>query len=168
MDNNYISTKKKRTKYNFHTSVEDFRPELKKKPVFSFFYQIATFADSSKYHMRKYVFDDTYTFVKVDEYRMSAKDCKKFYTKYPSHKYKRYDVESLDDVNKPSLYDLQTSISTNLNPQQNQDQDLNSMYATFTNDSIDYSKLHRNLRVRQGNALNSPLDDNVITDFASF
>jgi hypothetical protein len=169
MDNNYISTKKKRIKYSFPVSVEEFKSEPQKRN-FSFFYQIATFSetynDSKKYHMRKFVFDDKFNFVKIEEYRLGTKDCKKFYNRYPMHKYKQFDVVDLDDINPPSFHDLQTSISTNLNTNKESTSNLDSMYATFTNDNIDYRKIHRGQN-QQGYDL-SPLNNNVVTDFSNF
>ena len=176
MDNNYIQTKRKRIRYKFSTTVEDFQSKPEKR-TFSFFYQIATFPEQDKngikkFHLRKYIFDDKFNFVNVEDYRLSIKDCKNFYKRYPLHKFKQYDVIDLDTITPPSNYDLQTAISPNL--ANNDDSSiLDSMYSSVTDQPVDYRNLYRG---RGTNGIFPPisdltsgsLDQNVITDFSSF
>ena len=176
MNNNYISPNKKRVRYKFATSLEDFK-SIPVKKTFSFFYQIATFPETDKngikkYHLRKFVFDNQHNFVNIEDYKLSSSDCKKFYKRYPVHKYKQYDVLNLDMINPPCVYDLQTSISTNLEASESSSI-LDSMYGSVTNNQIDYKKLYKNKGI---NGVFSPivnmdqenLDDNVVTNFSNF
>jgi hypothetical protein len=140
------------------------------KKTFSFFYQIATFPERQKYHLRKYIFDDKYNFVKIDEYRLSAQDCKKFYDMYPLHQYKQYGVSDLNIVSPPSTFDLQTSLSSNLDTK-GSSSNLNAMYRSITGRDVnDYAQLYQyntdNGMFQTDEADN--LDNNVITDFSNF
>ncbi len=168
MDRNYIPTKKKRIRYNFSGQSTESQP---RKRTFSFFYQIATFPEKGKYHLRKYVFDDQFTFVNIEDYRLNDKDCKKFYSQNPTQKYKQYGVIDLNIVNKPSLYDLQTSLSSNLDAR-GSTSNLDSMYNSITGfETVDYAQLYRNNyanNVDKLNSISSHFNQNTITDFSSF
>lgn len=161
-----MKSNKNRIRYNFEPT------EVPKKKTFSFYYQIAAFPVNKKYHLRKYVFDEEYNFVNIEEYRLSAADCKKFYEKYPAHKYKLYSVSDLNIISEPSVYDLQTSLSDNLGDEHART-NLESMYASLTGETVDYSKLYNHY---QNNGMFPSvsdtdignLDDNIITDFAQF
>jgi hypothetical protein len=176
MDNNYIPTKKKRIRYTFAHTEDEFRPKPK-RVRFSFFYQIAEYPETDnrgrkKFHMRKYIFNDKYEY-KMENHYLDTKACRMFYKSKPVHKYKIYSVIDLNTVSKPTLYDFQTSTSGNLNNSHAQD-NLNSMYATFTNESVDYAKLYRG---RSTNGVFGPIsnmedggqiNNNMVTDFSNF
>ena len=136
MENNYIPTKKKRSRYTFASSVNDFRPqpELKEKKI-SFFFQIATFQNSNgRYHMRKFVVSPENTFLNIEDYFLNKGQCKKFYKIKKSNQYKTYNVNDLNDIPPPTLNDIYTLKSENLTSGGN----LDSMYETFTNDNKSY------------------------------
>jgi hypothetical protein len=179
MNKNYGSTKKKHIRYRFNTNNSTTEKPIRR--VFSFFYQIASFADTNKdrktYHMKKYVFDTkTLQIARVEEYQLSLNYCRKFYKKYPDHAYKQYNVYDLNIVNEPSKFDLQTAISPNLaNKVSDNNKELNTMYNTVIESNIDYTKLHQgsekgsNYKPNFGNmAPSSDLENSMLTDFAKF
>ena len=163
-----MSDKHNRSKRNVKYVFNQEEPAQKRK--FSFFYQIATFPERQKYHLRKYIFDDKLNFVKVDEYRLGAHDYKKFYEMYPVHQYKQYGVSNLNLVDPPSTFDLQTSLSSNLNAK-GSTSTLNSMYTSITGRDVnDYAQLY-NYNTANGMFQSEDpdnLNDNVITDFSNF
>lgn len=111
MNNNYIPTKKKITKYTFLTPPKNNDNNIKDN--ISFFYQICTFPhpafkNSKKFHMRKFVINDKNEFISINDYYLSKKQCKKFFEIKKPHEYKCYHVYSLDDINYPSLAEIST------------------------------------------------------------
>lgn len=159
-----MSNKNRNVKYIFNAE------EPAPKKTFSFFYQIATFPERQKYHLRKFIFDEKYNFVKIDDYKLTYQDYKKFYDMYPVHRYKQYAVSNLDIVSPPSTFDLQTSLSSNLDAKGSNTK-LNAMYNSITGNSPnDYANLYR---YHANNGLfqtedNDAINDNVISDFSNF
>lgn len=112
MNNNYIPTRKKRTRYKFVkpsdiNTIEETTQQIK------FYYYICTFKnpDDGKYHMRKFVINGKNEFMSINDYKLSKSQCKKFFSIYKSHEYKCFSKFTLDDVNHPTLADIMTSKS---------------------------------------------------------
>lgn len=115
MNNDYISTRKKRIKYKFVQP--NAQQESEESADFSFFYQICTFPDpyTKKFHMRKFIINHRNEFANVKEFNLSKKQCKKFFAIKKQHEYKCYPVYSLENINYPNLGEILGSKSDILN-----------------------------------------------------
>lgn len=119
MDQDYISTRRKRTRYTFGQSPKSFKDDY--LPVqndkYTYFYQICTFPDprTKKFHMRKFVINGNNEFVSIDEYYLTKKSCKQFFASKKSHEYKMYHTYNLTDVTYPVLSDFTQANSELLN-----------------------------------------------------
>lgn len=111
MENDFISTKRKRTKYHFVSPSE--QQEQINPDKINFYYQICTFPNpsTSKFHMRKFVINDKNEFIAINDYHLNKKQAKKFFSMKKPHEYKCYSVYSLEDVNYPHLSEVLTSKS---------------------------------------------------------
>lgn len=120
MNNNFIPTKKKRTKYKFITRTE---PNLiSSNDNLFFFYQICTFPNyKNRFQMRKFIINDNNEFVSVKTFNLTKKQCKKFYAEKKTHQYKNYSTYSLDEINTPSLGDILTAKSQILSSNNSED-----------------------------------------------
>ncbi len=116
-ENNFRSLKRKRTKYHFVGPSNPEEQFVQHTGEPRYFYQICTFKhpDTNKYHMRQFVIGDDSHFLDIRDLYLSKSDCKKFYKRFKRHKYKRYDVYTLDAIPAPTLYDIETSHSELLN-----------------------------------------------------
>jgi len=123
-NNDYISTRRKRIRYNFITpnTVVDEKPG---DTSINFFYQISTFPNpyDHKYHLRKYAFNSKHEFINVKYYKLTRKQYKNFRRKMPLHKYKCFNTYTLKNINLPTLFDILTSQSNIL--------ETNYMYSGF-------------------------------------
>jgi hypothetical protein len=111
---NYIPTRKKRTKYHFITRREPSNEQLNDIDQFTFFYQICTFPNpnTNKFHLRKFVINNRNEFVNTQEFYLSKRQCKRFYEMKNSHEYRNYPMYSLDDVPYPKASDITLSKSS--------------------------------------------------------
>lgn len=164
----FIPTKRKRTKYVFPKSANEFKQEPIEK-TFSFFFQIAMFPNSAgKYHMRKFIVDSNNNFANIEEYYLNRKQCKKFYKIKKQNQYKAYNVNCLDNIQVPTLNDIYTAKSENLSSDNN---NLDNMYQTFTNDNKEYMK--NNNRYPLQFDINNNIDNgigriNTLNNFSKF
>ena len=81
--------------------------------MFSFYYQICTFPDphSKKFHMRKFIINGKNEFVDVLDFKLSNKQCKKFFAIKKKHEYKCYPMHNLNNVDYPNMGDILMSKS---------------------------------------------------------
>ena len=166
MDHNYTPTQKKYIRYTFASSIDDFRPTQRDKTI-SFFFQIATFKNEyNKYHMRKFIVDSDNKFINIEDYMLNRNQCKKFYKIKKQHHYRMYNTKTLDGIDPPTLNDIHTSKSHNLTDCNN---NLDTMYNSFTMDNVDYSKLHEKKILSQITDIDEyHSNNNIISDYSKF
>lgn len=72
-----------------------------------YFYQICTFPNhrTKKFNMKKYVIEGK-QFLKIDEYNLTKRQCKKFYKVKKPNEYKCYATYDLRDIDPPSMGDI--------------------------------------------------------------
>lgn len=164
MNQEHYLNGRKRLVYTFPKTREEF-DDIKKTDDITFFYQLTMFNDSKgKFHMRKFVVDSNDNFIKIDNYLLNKKQYKNFFKEYANkrHKYKLYNTRTLDEINPPTLNDINTTRSSNL--VYNNENNLNAMYEPFT--STKY--YNQNRYQPQYNKYTQPLADNVVSDYANF
>jgi len=105
-------TIKPRTKYVFATS-NNVEEEEQLNNTISYFYQICIFPvpKTKLYNMRKFVINGKNEFVDIKDYQLTEDQCKKFYDSKKKHEYKCFSTFSLDNVNTPTLNDVNTAKS---------------------------------------------------------
>lgn len=116
----YISTKKKKVKYQFVTrgdskTLESPNPTEK----LTYFYNICAFPDdhSGRYHMRQFLYDGD-QFISTKDYHLSKSSYKKFFKSKRPNEYKVYNLRCLDDntcTRGPTLHDMNLANSELLN-----------------------------------------------------
>lgn len=115
MDNNYISTKKKRVKYQFVTrdTENNQNKQSSQNDDLIFYYQICTFQEpkNNKYQMRKFVINSRNEFLAINDFYLTKKQCKKFYKYKKQHEYKCFPMYNLNGVDYPTLADIITAKS---------------------------------------------------------
>jgi hypothetical protein len=119
--NDYISTKKKRTKYSFITSdkstkekeKDKFQENFSTKHEYTYFYQLCDFKNPNNnfYHLRKFTVNRKNEFESIKNYYLIKSQYKKFLKTNRPHTYKRFNRTSLDRVDPPSYFDINTSKS---------------------------------------------------------
>lgn len=82
------------------------KKEEERVPLYSdidYFYQVCTFPnpESDKYHLRKYVIGQDNQFLKVEEYKLTKRQYRKFLKTKSSNCYKAYPMYNLDNVGAP-------------------------------------------------------------------
>jgi hypothetical protein len=113
---NYISTKKKKIKYNFITnnnsseiySVDD---------TISYFYQICIYANpnTNTFHMRKFAINSKNEFINIKSFYLRKSEHKKFFKKKKDFQFRSYPAYSLDEIDVPSLSDILMAKSSMVN-----------------------------------------------------
>lgn len=110
----FIATKKKRTKYTFigNQGVADVR-EPKDDGTTKEFFQLCTFVDptTNRYHMRKFIINGKNEFSSIKDYRLKKKECKKFVQIRKPHEYKTYSQYDLNNVAPPNMQEVCTAKS---------------------------------------------------------
>ena len=107
----YILTKKNRTKYEFVTESKEQHPHPIQDSKLTYFYQICTFPNPNKkdkFHMRKFVLNENNEFISINNFFLSNKQCKRFFSAKKPNEYKCYPVYNLEDIGYPTNTDILT------------------------------------------------------------